>query len=66
MEQEIKEIPCREIHKIDGVVPAITDLHFDQRVCDCQRLFFYKEQCTCPTNPHFDLKSKPNPNYIPQ
>lgn len=50
---------CADAHRVDGIIPQITDLYFDQRRCDCGKLFFYKEKCTCPSNPHFDLKSKP-------
>ena len=61
-----KEFPCREAHKIDGIIPQKTDLHFDGRTCDCGKIIFYKERCGCPANvtPTYDLKSKPNPNYV--
>lgn len=63
---EIK--PCQEIHKIDNQVPRPEDVQLDGRVCDCGRILFYKERCSCPAetvNPSYTLKAQENPNYIP-
>lgn len=63
-----QQIPCREVHMINGVVPKPEDIHFDQKICDCGKLQFYKEKCGCPANvePTYTLKSDANPYYIPQ
>ena len=60
MEEE-KKI-CTPYHTVNGVVPEKSDLHFDNVVCDCNRVVFYSERCGCPANvtPTFELKSKPN------
>jgi hypothetical protein len=52
--------PCKDAHKVDGVIPQPNDLQFDGRTCECGKLIFYKEMCTCPSNPHEVLKTKPN------
>ena len=52
--------PCKDVHKVDGVIPQPNDLQFDGRTCECGKLIFYKEMCTCPSNPHEVLKTKPN------
>lgn len=65
MSQESKEIPCQFKHTIDKVTPAITDLYFANRVCDCGLLIFVLQPCGCPGNPHDELKPQPNPNFIP-
>lgn len=57
MEQEQK---CKEAHRVDGIIPQSHNIEFDQRTCDCGKIFFYKEKCSCPGNPRYDLKSKPN------
>lgn len=60
---EQTEIKCREFHGINGKMPMAHELQFDEQTCDCGKIIFYKEKCNCPNNPHYDLKSKPNPNY---
>lgn len=57
METETK---CQYAHKVDGVVPGILDIHLDGRSCDCGRVKFVAEDCGCPSNPHKELRSKPN------
>lgn len=67
MDNQNQEKPCREVHMINGVVPKSDDIQFDQMTCDCKRLIFYKQRCNCPANVQatFELKSRPNENFIP-
>lgn len=58
-----KELPCRDIHRIDGYIPQSEDLHLDGRVCDCGRMTYRKEYCGCPNNGGYQLRSDINPNY---
>lgn len=53
---------CTPYHTINGVVPEINDLHFDQMICDCKRVLFFSERCNCPAAEvgTYELKSKPN------
>lgn len=55
-----EEKPCRAGHTVDGKVPMLHHIHLDQRTCDCGRMIYYKEKCGCSSNPHYELKSKPN------
>jgi len=69
MEQNQQQnIPCREVHKVNGVVPTSDMLDLDGKTCECGKLVFYKQRCNCPANvtPTYELKSKANDNYIPQ
>lgn len=54
---------CRQFHNIDGVIPAITDVHFHNRTCQCGKFIYKAEPCGCPVNPHDELKTYPNPDY---
>lgn len=51
---------CGDAHRVDNTIPQSTDLYFDNRICDCGRLRFYIEKCTCPSGGPGTLKSKPN------
>lgn len=65
-ELQQSERPCPKIHMIDGRVPESTDVHLDGRTCDCGKILHYAELCqTCGGMRKF-LKSKENPEYIPQ
>jgi hypothetical protein len=57
--------PCRDAHRVDGVIPQPHNLQFADRTCDCGKLIFKLVPCGCPGNPHDELKSEQNPNYIP-
>jgi hypothetical protein len=57
---------CFQVHKINGHIPLPTDLHLKDMTCECGKLIFRAVPCGCPNNPHDDLKSFPNENYIPQ
>lgn len=62
MNEEIK--PCQGIHKVDGIVPTEFDARFADKVCDCGKVIFYKDQCGCPNTPNgWRIRSKENPNY---
>lgn len=63
-----QQIPCREVHVINGIVPKPEDTQYDQAVCDCGRLQFYLEKCGCPANvtPTYTLKSRENSGFIPK
>lgn len=54
---------CRTAHYVDQVIPNLNNIELDGRTCNCQKLLFYKELCSCPGNPKYELKSKPNPSY---
>lgn len=54
---------CSVAHNIDGVIPATTDTHFDGRTCMCGKFMYKAEMCTCPANPHLELKTYSNPDY---
>lgn len=55
-----EEKPCSAGHVIDKVTPAITDLYFANRTCDCKLLIFKLVPCGCPGTPHDELKPFPN------
>lgn len=57
--------PCRDAHRVNGVIPQIHNIEFDGLTCECGKFLFKKEPCGCPGNPHDELKSFPNPDYIP-
>jgi hypothetical protein len=54
------EIPCKTGHAVNGIVPGDLDIVYDQKICDCGRVQFFKEMCGCPTNKHYELKQKEN------
>lgn len=56
---------CSVAHNVDGKIPNIDDLHFDNRTCMCGKFIFVSQPCGCPNNPHDELKRKDNPNYVP-
>ena len=55
---------CDGIHKIGDKVPQIYDLQFDGMTCNCKKFIYFKQKCDC-SDTKFDLKSQPNPDYIP-
>ena len=61
MDNQNQEKPCREVHKVNGVVPTSDMVDLDGKNCDCGRLTFYKQRCNCPSNvePTYELKSRP-------
>lgn len=56
---EIKDTPCRNGHALNGVLPT-DDITFDEKVCDCGRIKFYKEECGCPTGNGWKIKTQEN------
>ena len=58
MEEEIKV--CTPYHTVEGKVPELLDIQYDQKVCDCGKIKFYSTDCGCQANPHLELYSKPN------
>lgn len=65
LSQQSPDRPCKDAHRVDGVVPQIHNLEFDGRTCECGKFLFRKVPCGCPGNPHDELKSELNPSYIP-
>lgn len=51
---------CPTAHVVNGVIPKKEDIQFDGMACDCGKILYYQEICTCPLNPHYELHSKPN------
>lgn len=50
---------CAEgTHKIDGIIPTLQDIQYDGRTCECGRIKYIAEGCTC--NGSKELKSYPN------
>jgi len=53
--------PCKLGHTVEGTIPGRYDQQFNGIVCDCKRIVYVFEHCSCENAPI--LKQKPNPNY---
>jgi hypothetical protein len=57
------ERTCRIAHMVDSIIPNLNNVELAGRTCNCGKLEFYSEMCSCPNNPQLKLKSRPNPSY---
>ncbi len=55
---------CKEAHKVNGIIPQITNIEFDGMTCECKKFLYKKELCGCSI-PHYELKQYENPSYVP-
>lgn len=55
--------PCKVFHGVEGQMPTKDRVEFDNKTCDCGKFIYKAEMCGC-TEPHLELKSYPNPDYI--
>lgn len=55
----INAIPCLHGHTLNGVLPS-DDISFDEKVCDCDRIIFFKESCSCPLGSGYKIKTREN------
>lgn len=60
----MEEEKCKTGHVIDGIVPLERDNQYDGRTCDCQRLIYYSEACSCSDGGGYKLRSRANENHI--
>lgn len=65
-----KWIPCNQFHRIDDKIPTVDgSIHSIQnpqligKVCDCKKCYLVEEMCSCPGDPHWEIRWMPNPNY---
>lgn len=55
-----QDIPCKNGHSINQVVPNIYDESVDGKVCDCGKMIFFKDHCNCPNSPGWKMTTKEN------
>lgn len=63
MDEQNQSIPCKDGHTFNGIPWGKAHQHLHLQVCDCKRVIGSWEKCDCQSNPHMELKIKPNPNY---
>lgn len=60
------QIKCREAHTIEGLIPNLETweyaAQFVDKICDCGRIRFEKEDCGCPGQP-WKVVARENPNH---
>lgn len=49
---------CAGGHRVDGIIPKIEDYQYNGRTCDCGRLLYKVEGCSCSGNK--ELHAHPN------
>ena len=65
MKEPDENRPCRESHRVNGVIPQITNIEFDGMTCECGKFKYLAQWCGCPGNNHQELKQYENENYVP-
>lgn len=65
MENNTNEIPCKNFHQWNGIVPVIKgEIHSIQypdlinKPCDCGRMIWDEGMCNCPMVQHWEAKPK--------
>lgn len=51
---------CSQGHTVNGYVVSPMDLQYDGKVCDCNKIRFVAEECSCPGNPTMEIHQKEN------